>query len=353
MSIKENDVNLINSPIYNMSMCSLENFYTCFLSWLGKNYKKEFLEILTDKNYDNNVDIIFETQVNCGKNNILDMLVTVKNGNNTEYIVIENKLKSFPTEEQLSRYQECFVGKNTRFILLSLAPKFELPERWNYLNYSELAEKMKGKFLYKNDYDKYIIEDYISVITQLAEAFPKTSSQKYDFYENNKLDEIGLKDIYVKYRTSELASYIEQKLNRNDLYIGHSFHNKKGTIDIVKIFEISQISIGIQIENNQYRYFMNIPNVSADIREKIASELFCRGYWFLDTRDTKRNKLYKEFCGYNPDFIYRYFTLEKHYGVNSLKDISYEDIVVRQIEKDINNLEENQHEITRIIAENL
>ena len=61
MSIKENDVNLINSPIYNMSMCSLENFYTCFLSWLGKNYKKEFLEILTDKNYDNNVDIIFET----------------------------------------------------------------------------------------------------------------------------------------------------------------------------------------------------------------------------------------------------------------------------------------------------
>ena len=74
MSIKENDVNLINSPIYNMSMCSLENFYTCFLSWLGKNYKKEFLEILTNKNYDNNVDIIFETQVNCGKNNILDML---------------------------------------------------------------------------------------------------------------------------------------------------------------------------------------------------------------------------------------------------------------------------------------
>ncbi len=47
MSIKENDVNLTNSPIYNMSMCSLENFHTCFLSWLGNNYKHEFLEILT------------------------------------------------------------------------------------------------------------------------------------------------------------------------------------------------------------------------------------------------------------------------------------------------------------------
>ena len=352
MSIKENDVNLTNSPIYNMAMCSLENFHTCFLSWLGNNYKHEFLEILTGVHYIDKVEIKVETQVNYGKNNILDMLITVKNGDNTEYIVIENKLKSFPTEEQLSRYQECFVGKNTRFILLSLAPKLVLPKPWNYLDYSDLAEKMKDKFSYKNDYDKYLIEDYINVVTQLVNAFPKTSSQKYDFYENNKLDEIGLKDIYVKWRTSEFANYIKQKLNRNDLYIGHSFHNKKGTIDIVKHLDVLGVDIGIQIENNQYRYFMNIPNISADTREKIASKLFCNGYWFNYTQDTKRNKLYKDFCGYNPDFIYRYFTLEKHYGVNSLKDISYDDIV-RQIEKNINNLEENQHKIIRIIEENL
>ena len=102
--------NLLNSPIYNLSMCSLENFHTCFLSWLGNNYKHEFLEILTGVHYIDKVEIKVETQVNYGKNNILDMLITVKNGDNTEYIVIENKLKSFPTEEQLSRYQECFVA---------------------------------------------------------------------------------------------------------------------------------------------------------------------------------------------------------------------------------------------------
>ena len=50
---------------------------------------------------------------------------------------------------------------------------------------------MKDKFSYKNDYDKYLIDDYINVVTQLVNAFPKTSPQKYDFYENNKLDEIG------------------------------------------------------------------------------------------------------------------------------------------------------------------
>lgn len=38
MVVEEKEINLLNSPIYNMSMCSLENFHTCFLSWLGKNY---------------------------------------------------------------------------------------------------------------------------------------------------------------------------------------------------------------------------------------------------------------------------------------------------------------------------
>lgn len=347
MVVEEKEMNLLNSPIYNMSMCSLENFHICFLSWLGKNYKKEFLEILTNKYYDDNVDIKVDTQVNYGKNNILDMLITVKTGDDTEYVVIENKLKSFPTEEQLNRYQECFVGKNTRFILLSLAPKLVLPKPWNYLDYSDLAERMKDKFSYKNDYDKYLIEDYINVITQLVSAFPKTSLQKYDFYEENKLDEIGLKDIYIKWRTSEFASYIKQKLNRNDLYFGHSFHNKKGTIDIVKHLDVLGVDIGIQIENNQYRYFMNIPNISADTREKIACKLFYNGYWFNYTQDTKRKKLYKDFCGYNSDFIYRYFQMDKHFG-KELQEISYDEIT-KQINKDVLRLNENIIPILKII----
>ena len=355
MSIKENDVNLTNSPIYNMSMCSLENFHTCFLSWLGNNYKHEFLEILTGVHYIDKVEIKVETQVNYGKNNILDMLITVKNGDNTEYIVIENKLKSFPTEEQLSRYQEYFVGKNTRFILLSLAPKLVLPKPWNYLDYSDLAEKMKDKFSYKNDYDKYLIDDYINVVTQLVNAFPKTSSQKYDFYENNKLDEIGLKDIYVKWRTSEFANYIKQKLNRTEWDIGFSFHNKKGTIDIVKSFPKYGFNIGIQIENNQYRYFMNILwNDTSDNankqREIIANQIAMNNYWFQNTMNPVKARTYENFCGYAPGFIYRYFYIDKYFGEYNLSKVSYESIF-EQIEKDIKSLDENQHEIIRIVGQ--
>ena len=36
---------LKQSPLYNLSLSSLENFHTAFLVWLGKNYKKEFLSV--------------------------------------------------------------------------------------------------------------------------------------------------------------------------------------------------------------------------------------------------------------------------------------------------------------------
>lgn len=354
MATKENDVNLTNSPIYNISMCSLENFHTCFWKWLGNTYKKEFLNVMIGKNILDEENIKCTDQVSLSGFK-LDLEIRYIEDNREKRVIIENKIKSFPTNEQLEKYAKEAGIENTIFILTSLAPKFDIRKQWSYLSYSAIAENMckifNNKFQYKNDYHKYLIQDYINVIMQLSQHFPHNNSQKYDFYEENEVYKVGLRDIYVKWRTSEFTNYIKKYLNEKDYYINHSFHNKKGTIDIVKNLEISQISIGIQIENNQYRYFMNIPNVSADIREKIASELFYNGYWFNDTQDTKRNTLYKKFCGYNPDFIYRYFQMDEYFG-KELQEISYEE-VTKQIEKDINNLEENQYRIIRILAENL
>ena len=52
------------SPIYNLSMCSLENFHTCFLKWLGNEYPEKTFKLLTGKGEQN---IKFFTQENCGK----------------------------------------------------------------------------------------------------------------------------------------------------------------------------------------------------------------------------------------------------------------------------------------------
>ena len=355
MVVEEKEINLLNSPIYNMSMCSLENFHTCFLKWLGQNYPQQFLKAVLNVNIPDNVNVKFETQVRYSKDTILDLQITLNNGQDTEFIVIENKLKSYPTQEQLIKYQNYFKDKKSTFILLSLVPNFEVPKGWQYISYEHLAEKLSQISEFKNQYDEFMITDYINVVNVLANAFPKLSTQTYDFYENNELDEIGLKDIYVKWRTSEFASYIKQKLNRTDWNIGFSFHNKKGTIDIVKNFSEYGFNIGIQIENNQYRYFMNILwNDTSDNgnkkREIIANQIAMNNYWFKNTMNPVKARTYENFCGYAPGFIYRYFYIDKYFGEYNLSKVSYDNIF-EQIEKDIKSFDENQHEIIRIIQQ--
>ena len=39
--------NILVSPIYNLSMCSLENFHTCFLNWLGNKYPQKTLKLFS------------------------------------------------------------------------------------------------------------------------------------------------------------------------------------------------------------------------------------------------------------------------------------------------------------------
>lgn len=102
---------LTQSIIQNLSMCSLENFHTCFLTWLGQNYPNEFLKVLIGESY-SNAEIKYQKQINYGKNNILDLQIEIIDGNKTKYIIVENKLKSFPTNEQLIRYQTCFQNQD-------------------------------------------------------------------------------------------------------------------------------------------------------------------------------------------------------------------------------------------------
>ena len=81
-----------------------------------------------------------------------------------------------------------------------------------------------------------MIKDYIFVIKTISNVFSKTINNsfrnKYNFYkedENKKseLVNIGLRDIYVKFRTSELANYIRKKIDKNsDWKVMYSFSSK-------------------------------------------------------------------------------------------------------------------------------
>ena len=342
--------NILVSPIYNLSMCSLENFHTCFLNWLGNKYPQKTLKLFSDKQVFNSNDIKFETQVSHGKNVKLDLQITLNNGSETEFIVIENKLKSYPTTEQLKKYEEIFKGKKVTFILLSLVNITAIPNNWQHYSYYKLKENLKLRFSDLKGYDKYLVDDYINVIDNLTSVFPVASSQMFDFYNCTNLDNFGLKDIYIKFETSELANCIQKSIKSKDIYIGHSFHNKKGTIDIVKSLLNDKFHIGIQIEKDQYRYFVRFGTKEDNsIREKLAEELYSQNYWFFNTTVATRGKKYKSFLGYNPDFIYRYITLSDLFGKN-ICDISFSEIA-QKVEQDIHKLEKNEEKIITKINE--
>ena len=341
-----------NSPIYNMSMCSLENFHTCFINWLGNAYPTETLKLfMPDKDTDY---IKFKNQVKHNNKCIFDLRVTIGK-NDEEFLIIENKLKSFPTEEQLINYSNAFEGKKAKFILLSLAPKVNLPKSWEYIGYCELAKRMHkvfDKFEFINEYHKYLISDYISVIETISKSFPQNNSMKYDLYDK-KLSE-DLQDIYIKYRTSELCNYINNKIN--NISATPDFRDKQGIVNTWCDFEDYNITFLIQIQNNEYRYCMIYGDKTEnELRESIANTLLKNDIWFygcIENYPKAKNYKSKKFCGYKPNFIYRYQTLEKVFNKDKMSDISYQEIT-EKICEDITTLIKHKHEIIRTVIDSL
>ena len=242
-------------------------------------------------------------------------------------------------------------------ILLSLAPadNIKLPKECK-LTYGELAKRMHKKFDNKNfsaeeKYNKYLIQDYIKVIEYLAKSFPKNTSMKYDFYDEKISDE--LKDIYIKYRTSELSNYINENTN---LSATDDFRDKQGIVNVWCDFAEYNISFLIQIQGNEYRYCMIYGSESEnELRESFADKLVKNNMWFyncIDNYPKARNYQSKKFCGYKPNFIYRYQNIEKLFNKDKLSNITYQEIA-EKISKDISELLEHKHEIIRSLVDSL
>lgn len=341
---------LKKSPMYNLSMCSLENFHTNFINWLGQQYPKETLNVfLPSKNLESFNNIEFNTQINCQGKYIFDLYITMKNQEAEELLIVENKIKSYPTLEQLTSYQKVLEGKKCHFILLSLMPYNDLPNDWSCLNYSELAinmHKVFGSCIFKNDYHKYIINDYINVIENITQKVPTELNSKYDIYKYNNLEELS--DVYIKYRTSELKNYLEKNLENKKINFGTDFRNKQGIINCFYDLDTKiPCTLLIQLQKNQYRYCMITGNENEDeLRERLANKLFCNGYWFNNTTPNTKGHKYKEYCGYSPNFIYRYVTLENLFDKN-LEEINYQEIL-EQIKQDFEILEKNKNKISQI-----
>lgn len=109
--------NIINklkkSPIFNLSLSSKELFHSNFLSWLAENYNEEFGHIFIEYLKDKPTKSSRIKDIKREKKNI-DLSFTYIE--NSQELLIENKIKSIPYVEQLIKYSKAGT-KNQNYIV--------------------------------------------------------------------------------------------------------------------------------------------------------------------------------------------------------------------------------------------
>ena len=278
-NIKNCVESLKKSPLYNLSMANKELFHSNFLAWFGNQYKDEFkvlMNKLLGKNVleDNNFSIEREYKH-------FDICVKV-NGN--EIILIENKVKSVPTSEQLDGYRNEVKNKECKFILLTMTQELQdlsNADGWTVISYRKLSENMSDHL---NDcYHSSLLEDYRNYVNNLQDII-----EIYDKEENynskpkdNRLKELGIHDICGKRKAQTLYKKLCEAcsnknidivsdlndLSDNNIYIGWGYTNSTPLIEVKfkprfkPSKDVSDVVI-IQIQGKQYRH---------------AVEFFCKG----------------------------------------------------------------------------
>lgn len=364
MDLEKSFEYLKHSPIFAISLSSKELFHSNFWAWLIE-YNPEFSRVFFD-----DIDV---------KNNLIvkreeknrDLSIHVKD----KVYIIENKLKSLPREEQIKIYQEkekyfC-KGCLTGFIRLN-----SLPYGWHFKSYKEIGEAILRINEKYKDNDWYIfIQEYAKMIIEIEKIMVEfgkkhgdrliTNSQ-YDLYLYlREFEDIRFADILKKMKANEFANYLNKNLTDElkkslgdsdfKLYIGSDFSNKSSIVDVRIIKnkdDDNEVMIGIQIQDNQYRFCAERKRGTLNFsNDNILNEFFGE---FLDfgwfekydksskTLMNKKTGMTKDFCKYctnNYKFIYQYYTLDED-GLkfeNLLKDIRKDMLSAIEISKKLTN----------------
>ena len=140
-SIEEKIKELHQSAIYAMSLGSKELFHSNFWAWLMEQ-DESFVEVFfNDESGKKHMKIGRED----GHRDVTLYRKNDENDENCDVYVIENKLKSIATEEQLIKYKTSVEKWRTwkGGVLTGIRkPLFDLPDGWFFLFYRQVAERI-------------------------------------------------------------------------------------------------------------------------------------------------------------------------------------------------------------------
>lgn len=161
---------LQTSPMYNLSLCSREEFHSAFLVWFLNLNIKEHIKIFFE-NADSVTDgFIADREVSVKESSRLDIAIgtgSEKRVRDIKYI-IENKFKSIPAKSQLQKYDNNKELQDVKSkLLLTFMEAFDKYDSWEVKTYKEIVAKIRNLPVRKDPYEAALIHDYCKYVELL------------------------------------------------------------------------------------------------------------------------------------------------------------------------------------------
>jgi len=393
---------LKNNFLFQSSLGSKELFHSNMLAWIleQKNTNGEYMVLKTFAKDIAGIETndIKEPAFSREEYN-LDLILKWTDEGNMNYIFIENKMKSIPSANQLEEYDikiSRFTKKenntvkkllltpfpNTAVFENNISTTVDTTINWENISYSANILPFLHKIAlydFANEDVPFVVEKYISFLEnqhQLLVHFcldrfsDSFNNRKYDFYVAHALDNVRrlrLHDLILKLAHFRIETLLRVSLKNENIEVYRfetAFTNSTGISSVdIKISEKHHFFIGIQMQGNQFRYYVQT-NKSEDIKsnERLSVELFNQKLWFYDIDNQKplkgkgnRKEYYKNlglkdddgpraFCEYNKGgFVYLYKELNTGNEMPTIKDIV--DLFVRSLK----HFHQNRPQILQIL----
>ena len=305
---------LKDSPLYAMSLGGRELYHSNFWVWLMEQ-DKQFIKVFFEK-----IENVERAEITREEGN-RDITITI--GNNV--YVIENKLKSIATKEQLKKYQIKLGDKFARGILTGISEDFDLSndndlkENWHFLSYDTLCDNI-GEVLksssIKDDFKKCVIHNYINDTRNISALIKKIVPEKDNIntWDMRYIDSLSKKDMKLKLsdiRMDDLgkkkwANLFAEKLKEDlelnfeeeiksgftkkkyKLSIQSGFTNKQPLVEVfyraIDDKDDEDNLIGIQIQGTQYRRCFSESGDKANL--VTTFKLLLDKKWFAKRQDS-------------------------------------------------------------------
>ncbi|WP_300723295.1 PD-(D/E)XK nuclease family protein [uncultured Alistipes sp.] len=369
---------LQSSPLFQLSLTSKELFHSNFLYWLGVTYRDLFKETFSNLGCRTAAwpeGWTVEREYKAAKSISLDLCVKGPGKRGKIYLILENKVKSIPNQQQLNRYVAIRnVAPTCDFILLSLATDFPDKDqidvnsggKWIVWNYGDLAAAL-DKALTScggnvRPFHKAILEDYIQMVRGLDGLFGHLTVDDNGRYCDNVSQvyaNLRMDDVYEKVRTSSIVEKLRNRLKKEfpnqtidikselkieeigesnekpltKVYVDSGYTNKQGVVD-AKVKINDRYVLTVQIQGEQYRHaiewLQSQGNASKNWTATQKEYFVCQKLNFFDVtkfpypqKSTRSNGLYGKF---KDDFLYRY---------RKIKDNETVDNVLNEVVNDI------------------